>query len=245
MKTILKLILTTLIILIIIWMFLPAIVQAQYHPKYSIARGGLCMPDTGKINFILFRPPDSLRVDSIVFILPDTLPLYNSFYLKGSLSGDTITLSYDTTVVSMYDSSRVSGHSDSSDYSAVTDSLKNFNWNKEKIRQMSFTLTTPLRSDTICFKSLLPDSIVITSIHVTCERDPTTELNGNIMYADALIGLANAVLINDFDTANGVRFDATLTQASVPTAKCLYLLFHLTPEADNTQISFTICYYYL
>ena len=83
----------------------------------------------------------------------------------------------------------------------------------------------------IPLKTALPEAITITGINVTCDADPTTELTGDLKWADAFIGLGNAAVINDFDTAAGVRVDTSITSGSVASGKCLYLLFDATPDA--------------
>ena len=63
-------------------------------------------------------------------------------------------------------------------------------------------------------------------------------------YADALIGLANPVLINSFDTTNGVLVDDSVTAGTVPAGKVIYLEFDSVPDVAITQALFDIEFSY-
>jgi hypothetical protein len=76
-----------------------------------------------------------------------------------------------------------------------------------------------------------PFAVTITRVYFTHDIDPTTELNANLKYADARIGLANATLINDLDTTNGVRDDNTITSGSVAANKLIYGEFDAAPDS--------------
>ncbi len=104
--------------------------------------------------------------------------------------------------------------------------------------------TTYTTSATIPIIPKLDNNITITNLEVTCDADPTTELTGDIKYADAYIGLANATVINDFDTTAGVRSDSTITNATVTLGKCVYGSFDATPDANITTINMDITYNY-
>jgi hypothetical protein len=83
--------------------------------------------------------------------------------------------------------------------------------------------------------------INITRIDVSCNADPTTELDFDLKFADAFIGLANAAVIDELNTTAGVttitkNFDST----EVPAGKCLYILFNAEPDAGITQINIDI-----
>jgi trimeric autotransporter adhesin len=120
-----------------------------------------------------------------------------------------------------------------------------------KIEHLRFTLISPNAAVTsvgspynIPIWTSVDSAITVTRINVTCNADPTTEIAGDLKYADTFIGLANAVVINDFDTASGVRNDNTITSASVAAGKCLYVSFDAVPESALKTISFDILYYY-
>lgn len=87
-------------------------------------------------------------------------------------------------------------------------------------------------------------AITITNLEVSCDADPTTELTGDIKWADAVIGLGNATVINDFDTTNGVRSDSSISAGSVASGKCIYISFDTTPDAALKSISFDLTYHY-
>jgi hypothetical protein len=96
----------------------------------------------------------------------------------------------------------------------------------------------------ICLIPSLDAAITVTKIVVTCNADPATEIAGDLKYADAFIGMANAAVINDFDTTNGVRVDSSISNGNVASGKCVYLAFDATPEAAILQICFDITYKY-
>ena len=99
-------------------------------------------------------------------------------------------------------------------------------------------------SATICICPVTDAFLTVDSVTVTCNANPTTEPTGDLKYADAYIGLANAVVINAFDTADGVLVDASITAPNVPKGKCIYLSFDITPEAAMTEMAFDIAYHY-
>jgi len=78
---------------------------------------------------------------------------------------------------------------------------------------------------------------------VSLNADPTTELTFSLKFADAFIGLANAVVIDDTATVAGVT---TVTggfgDATVPAGKCIYWLFDADPDDAITQASVKIYY---
>jgi len=85
-------------------------------------------------------------------------------------------------------------------------------------------------------------AITITKIEVSCDADPATEITGDLKWADAFIGLANATVINDFDTTAGVRSDTSITAGAVGAGKCIYISFDAEPLEAITQINFSITY---
>jgi hypothetical protein len=95
----------------------------------------------------------------------------------------------------------------------------------------------------ICIWNKTDVAIVITNLEVSCGADPTTEPTGDIKYADAFIGRANPVVINDFDTTNGVRSDGSIASGNVASGKCIFIRFDAAPEAAMTQITFDISYH--
>jgi hypothetical protein len=115
------------------------------------------------------------------------------------------------------------------------------------IRHLRVTIIDPNaaygKDSCICIWNKTNVAIVITNLEVSCGADPTTEPTGDIKYADAFIGRANPIVINDFDTTNGVRSDSSITAGDVPSGKCVFIRFDAEPEAAMTQITFDISYH--
>ena len=88
-------------------------------------------------------------------------------------------------------------------------------------------------------------AITITSIKVSCDADPTTELDLDLKFADASIGWANATLIDVCDTTAGV-FAATsgFDDATVPSGKVVYFEFGAAPDAATLWFTFEIQFTY-
>ena len=100
---------------------------------------------------------------------------------------------------------------------------------------------------------VFPNGIVITSWYVDCSvADPTTELNANLYYCDALANGAfpgaNPVLIDVVDTTTGNSSctdmsTSDLGSGTIPTAKILYLLIDADPTDATTVWSVIVNYY--
>ena len=82
---------------------------------------------------------------------------------------------------------------------------------------------------------MFPFNVTITRVYFTHDIDPTTELNANLKYADARIGLANSVVINDLDTTSGVRDDSSITSGSVASGKLIYMEFDAAPDSSASE----------
>lgn len=80
----------------------------------------------------------------------------------------------------------------------------------------------------------------ITKIIVNCDANPATELTGDLKYADDFITLANASIINDFDTTDGKRTDTSITSGAVASGKAIYLSFDAQPDGTLNQVHFHI-----
>jgi len=92
-----------------------------------------------------------------------------------------------------------------------------------------------------------PHGIYITKIYVDCTMaDPTTELDANLMYCDAVANGAfpgaNATLIKAIDTTTGNFADAAVNTA-VPSEKTIYIKMDADPTDANTQYHIRIHYY--
>ena len=112
-------------------------------------------------------------------------------------------------------------------------------------RYWDFTLLDPnglYDVDTQVFIGWATQALTITKIQVECSADPTTEITGDLKYADDFIALTNATVINDFDTTAGKRTDTSITSASVASGKAIYIQFDAQPEAALAQIHFHIEY---
>ena len=97
----------------------------------------------------------------------------------------------------------------------------------------------------ICLWAETDAAITITKIQITCDANPTTELDIDLKWADAFIGLANAAVIDVCDTADGaVKITAGFDDATVAAGKCIYWSFGAAPDAATTQFSFVIEYTY-
>ena len=92
-----------------------------------------------------------------------------------------------------------------------------------------------------------PHGIYITKIYVDCTvADPTTELDANLMYCDAVANGAfpgaNATLIKAIDTTTGNFADAAVNTA-VATGKSIYIDIDADPTDANTMWHIRIHYY--
>lgn len=95
----------------------------------------------------------------------------------------------------------------------------------------------------ICIWPETDAAITITGMKITCNADPTTELDGDLKRADAFIGLTNAATLGAFDTTSG-KYSSTSLSYSVASGKCLYLSFNAVPETALKSIAFDIIYDY-
>ena len=115
-------------------------------------------------------------------------------------------------------------------------------------KHLRFTIIDPKtaygKDHEICIWKATDAAITVTNLEVTCNADPTTEPTGDLKYADTFVGLANATVINAFDTANGVLSDSSMTSGAVASGKAIYISFDAEPDAALTQISFDVTYDY-
>lgn len=89
----------------------------------------------------------------------------------------------------------------------------------------------------VCIEPNLPAAITITEVQITCGADPTTELDWDLKFADAFIGLANATLIVACDTTNGAAdIDSGWNDNTIPASKCLYMEFGADPDSGIKQV---------
>ncbi len=87
-------------------------------------------------------------------------------------------------------------------------------------------------------------AMTITKVEITLDADPTTELDLDLKFADAFIGLANATLIGVIDTTAGTSNITSFSDATVPAGKCVYLEFGGAPDAATIQANIKIIWDY-
>jgi hypothetical protein len=125
---------------------------------------------------------------------------------------------------------------------ALTQNLPGIN---KHIRATIIDPATVYAKDTqVCLVPQTDAALTITALEVTADHDLTTEATGDIKYADTFIGLANSIVINDWDTTAGVRTDSTIASGQVAASKCIYVQFDAAPEASCTMISYDLTYDY-
>lgn len=115
-----------------------------------------------------------------------------------------------------------------------------------KYETYNFTIPDPsglYSIDTqLCIDPALPAAITITRVDVTCDANPTTELDMDLKWADAFIGLANAALVAALNTTDGVATVTSFDDATIASGKCLYLEFGAEPDAAIKQVKIKITY---
>jgi hypothetical protein len=82
---------------------------------------------------------------------------------------------------------------------------------------------------------------------LSCNVAPDTEINADLRYADAWIGLANPADIDEIDTTSGTSSEATPGNinggAAVAVGKVIYIGFDGDPEGTCVQMIFKWCGY--
>ena len=118
---------------------------------------------------------------------------------------------------------------------------------KSEPKHLRFTIVDPLSVQTedneICIWPETDAALTVTKITVTLDAS-ANEVAGDLKYADTFIGLANATVINVFDTASGVLEDDTITSGAVAVGKCIYLSFDSAPSTVIKQMSVDVSYDY-
>lgn len=117
------------------------------------------------------------------------------------------------------------------------------------VRHIRATITSPAdfftNVDTkLCLVPKLGSAITISRVDVSCDSDPTTEITGDLKYANALIGTASSTVIRAIDTAGGTLSTTTITTPSVAAGKCIYLQFDTTPDAALKQLAIDMQFTY-
>lgn len=92
-----------------------------------------------------------------------------------------------------------------------------------------------------------PNGIIIDYWRASCNVDPDVEINADLRYADAWIGLANATDIDEIDTTNGVSTedtDASINGGSaIAAGKVIYIGHDGDPEGTCTQLIFCMAWH--
>lgn len=133
------------------------------------------------------------------------------------------------------------------DFSGATVTLPSLTKNND--RYFAFNAWNPnalYDTDTqICIEPNLPANITITEVTITLDADPATELDWDLKWADAFIGLGNAALIVAIDTTSGTTDIASgFDDATVVAGKCLYIEFAADPDSNIKQAMVKIKYDY-
>jgi hypothetical protein len=113
-------------------------------------------------------------------------------------------------------------------------------------RFLRVTLVDPYsiytKTPTVCLLESLNSAITISNLQVTCDADPTTEIAGDIKYANTFIGTASPTLISAFDTTAGIL--RSTMSVSVAAGKCIYMAFDSQPSTAITQVNLNLRYQY-
>lgn len=117
----------------------------------------------------------------------------------------------------------------------------------DKTKPIAFNLLFPndvqTNDNEFCIRIAIRAAITITKLSITLDSS-ANEVFGDLKWADAFIGLANATVINAFDTTSGVLVDSSITAGSVAAGKCLYLSFDTTPDIAIKQMAVEIEFTY-
>ena len=118
---------------------------------------------------------------------------------------------------------------------------------KSEPKNMIFTLYNPLAMQTDDTQVLIwrstPAALTITNIKISLDA-AGNEIAGDLMFADAFIGFANATVINVCDTTSGVLDDRTMADGTVPAGKDIYFQYDSPPDTAITQMGWNISWNY-
>lgn len=117
-------------------------------------------------------------------------------------------------------------------------------YGKGQSRQRTITIPYPASSYALNTRLFLNGNTgvarTVSSLYVTLDSDPTTEINANWKYADSCIGLENATVINDLDTTDGVRYDDSIATPTIPAGKCEYIEWDAAPDSSTAMMVLTV-----
>ncbi len=118
---------------------------------------------------------------------------------------------------------------------------------KSEPKHFRFTIINPLAAQTedtqIGIVTLTDAALTITNIKITLDA-AGNEVAGDLMFADAFIGFANATVINVCDTTSGVLDDSAMADGTIPSGKTIYFQFDSPPNTAITQMIWDISYSY-
>ena len=87
-------------------------------------------------------------------------------------------------------------------------------------------------------------AVTVTKIEASSDN-ASYELAGDVKFADARIGLANATVVDPFDTSSGVLSDSSIGgDATIPSGKFVYLQFDSAPNASMGDCIITVYWDY-
>jgi len=92
----------------------------------------------------------------------------------------------------------------------------------------------------VCICPETEAALTITKITVSCNYDPDTEPDLDLMYANTFIGQVGEVAIQALDTPDGDTTITSITSASVPAGKAVYIKWGAEPTSAITQLIVSI-----
>lgn len=118
---------------------------------------------------------------------------------------------------------------------------------KSEPKHFRFNIINPLAAQTedtqIGIVTLTDAALTITNIKISLDA-AGNEVAGDLMFADAFIGFANATVINVCDTTSGVLDDSAMADGTIPSGKVIYFQFDSAPNTAITQMLWDITYDY-
>ena len=176
----------------------------------------------------------------------DTVQAMIAAYLSGAVTGNTetgieVTYQSDTTIDFVVSSDIVAHTLDSAEVmTIVKDTLDHY---------LVMNIPDPNAYYAIdhewVMEPITERALTITRIDVTCDADPDTELDFDLKWADAFIGLANAAVIDEMNTTAGVTtITSGFDDATVAASKCIYILFNAEPDENITQVIVKVTFDY-
>jgi hypothetical protein len=92
-----------------------------------------------------------------------------------------------------------------------------------------------------------PNGVIIDEWTVSCNVDPDVEMDLDLKYADAYIGLSNSAVIDVLDTTSGTASedtDANINSGNaIANGKIIYLSFNADPEGTCIQMVFEMWFH--